>query len=105
MLLDRAARMLPRGSLFLLAVTSFGMHAPPIGLHRACDCDAHLGQLTGEERARVEPVHIEIISLVVERLHQCLNHPNCVRMIIVDELSLPAIVHTHPLKVSRLTVG
>ena len=68
----------------------FLRHAPPAGLDSASDCDAHLSYLTVQKRARVEPIHIEIISLVVEWL----DNPNSVGKIVVYELSLLAIVYT-----------
>ena len=66
--------------------------------------DAHLCELTGEKRTRVELFHVEIISLVVERLYQHLHYPNGVGKIILYQLSFLAVVHTHLLKVSCFAV-
>ena len=61
-------------------------------------------QLCGEERAVVKVVHVQVTPLVVERLYQGLDNTNCVRVVIVDELGLLAVVHTHSLKVSCFAV-
>ena len=97
MLPDRAALMFPRGSLFLLDVTSFGM---PFRLDWMVPVTVMPTFVSSLARTRVEPIHVEIISLIVERLYQRLHYPNGVGKIILYQLSFLAVVHTHPLKVS-----
>ena len=77
---------------------------PAVGLDCSSDRDTNLGQLSGEERTGVEPIHIKVIPFVVERLDKGLHNTDRVWMIAIDELGLLAVVHTHPLEVARFTI-
>ena len=67
-----------------------------VGLHRACDGDANLGELCRKHRTGVVPVHVQIIPLVVEAFHKCQNYPRgLAKIVTINQLCFSPIIHTH----------